>query len=166
MADATIQGFAELLNMVNQLGQVPRRIVRSATRAGASLDLRAARAYAPIGYGYIARKGQYGETGALRSGIVLKEERTSSNGKAVFDIRMNNAKNDIFQKPIKQPGKYGGENSKGYYPTSMEYGFKTAKGHWEGIHYLKNSADSNSDAVKQAIINKALDSIDQVLEAR
>jgi hypothetical protein len=160
-----IIGLNELQNMLNELGQAPRRVVRASARAGGRVEVLEARKYAPVGNSYNVRKNDF-SGGSLKAGIIQLEENSSNDSKAAFDVRLDRGKNAIFQKPIIHVGKYGGSKATGYYPASMEYGFKTAKGHWEGYHYMRDSADSHSEAVKQAMVNKALEAIDRILESR
>lgn len=88
-----------------------------------------------------------GKTGQLRKGFVKRKERSRLKGKHVYDYKLDRAKNAIFQKPIIRPGLYGGENPKGYYPFSVEYGFLT-KAPGGGYSYQKNIKGSNQYARK------------------
>lgn len=104
---------------LDRVGEMPRKVVNKAAGKGATVAGRAIRAAAPRG-----------KTGQLKKGFKRKKERTKVASKAVYDYAMDSAKNDLFQKPIKRPGIYGGKHKYwGYYPNSVEYGFLTrAKG--------------------------------------
>ena len=88
-----------------------------------------------------------GKTGQLRKGFIKRKERSRLKGKHVYDYKLDRAKNDIFQKPIIRPGLYGGKNSKGYYPFSVEYGFLT-RAPGGGYSYQKTRKGSNQYAHK------------------
>lgn len=152
-----IEGLDQLTRMVNELGQVPRKVARAAARAGGQADLVAVRNAAPVG-----------STGNLKAGLIKAEEKSAFNGgKAVFDIRFNKTFNISLVKTVKNPGKYGGKSERAYYPASQEYGFKTAnKGYVPGYHFMKDTSDENSEAVKKAMVDKATAAIDKVLENR
>lgn len=79
--------------------------------------------------GKAIRKKAPKDTGQLKKGFVKKKEKSKSEYKFVYDYKPDPKKNDIFQKPIQEPGKYGGKSKHAYYPASVEYGFLTrAKG--------------------------------------
>ena len=88
-----------------------------------------------------------GKTGELHNGFIKRKERSRLKGKHVYDYKLDRAKNSIFQKPIIRPGLYGGKNSKGYYPFSVEYGFLT-KAPGGGYTYQKHIRGSNQYAQK------------------
>lgn len=71
----------------------------------------------------LRKKAPKGETGQLRKGFKKKKEHSRLQGKFVYGYSLNSAMNDIFQKPIENPGILGGKNKKAYYPSSVEYGF-------------------------------------------
>ncbi|WEG14003.1 HK97 gp10 family phage protein [Pullulanibacillus sp. KACC 23026] len=159
MAYRNIEGLDQLINMTNQLGQVPRKVARAAARAGGQADLVAVRNAAPVG-----------STGNLKASLTKKEERgsASNRGKSVFDIRFNPAFNISLVKNVINPGKYGGQNSRAYYPASQEYGFLHSgpRGFVPGYNFMKKASDEDSEAVKKAMIDKAISAIDKILESR
>lgn len=78
----------------------------------------------------------------------------------MYDIGFPTAYNDVFQKPIKNPGVAGGKSSHAYYPNSVEYGFLTrSKGN--GIKYvpgqknIRNKMDAAEPGVTAKIVQKA-----------
>lgn len=87
--------------------QMSEKRLALVARAGALQALKYARRYAPK------------KSGALRRGIIVMPgiEKSRYVGKAVAEVVMDRAMNDVFQRP----------NAKGhhfYYPASQEYGFK------------------------------------------
>lgn len=108
--------FSEMLRLqtsIKRLGDLPKKVVNKAAGKGATVAGRAIRAAAPVG-----------KTGQLKKGFKRKKEKSKVASKAVYDYAMDSAKNDIFQKPIKNPGVLGGKHKGwGYYPNSVEYGF-------------------------------------------
>ncbi len=88
------------------------KAARRAAQKGAALARKAVKKAAPKG-----------ETRELKKGFKSKPEKSRKKGKFVYQYAMDPAKNDIFQKPIKQPGLLGGKNKHAYYPSSIEYGF-------------------------------------------
>ena len=71
---------------------------------------------------YKVRSNAPQKTGALRSGIIPSPaaERTATPYRIVYDVYMDEGKNEIFVKMSKAGKRY-------YYPASQEYGFKTRK---------------------------------------
>ncbi len=141
---------------LNRLGNLPQKVVNRAAGKGATVAGRAIRAAAPVG-----------KTGQLRRGFVRKPERSKTKGKKVYDYSMDPAKNDIFQKPIKNPGALGGKKyDHAYYPSSVEYGFLArAKGggvyHVPGQHFVRKAAESSSAAVQRVIIDTMMTEIEK-----
>lgn len=87
--------------------QMQEKRLAMVARSGAFQALKYARKYAPK------------KTGALRRGIIVMPgiENSKFLGKAVAEVVMDRAMNDVFQRP----------NARGhhfYYPASQEYGFK------------------------------------------
>jgi len=68
-----------------------------------------------------------GETGQLKRGFKKRKDNSKNKGVYVYHYSMSASMNEVFQKPIKEPGKYGGKSKSGYYPASVEYGFLTSK---------------------------------------
>lgn len=99
------------------------KAARKAAQKGSNVVGKAIRSNAPVG-----------ATGQLKRGFRKKKEKSSKKGKFVYDYAMDKDKNEIFQKPIKNPGVLGGKNRTAYYPASVEYGFLT-KAPGGGYHY-------------------------------
>lgn len=135
--------FHEALGRVEY---VPMKIVTKAAGKGATVVRRSIRSGAPV------------DTGALRRGVIRKAEHSSRRGKKVYDVMFDPNMNDIFQKPIKNPGQFGGKNAKAYYPASMEYGFLTrSKGgglsYVPGYHFMREGADEAEAAASAVMIS-------------
>lgn len=185
--DFRTEGFTELERVIRELGQVPRKVARAAARAGGKEELDAARRFAPVGYGNqhklerfsitvngkklkkarLNSLGTIGQTGLLKRGIANAEENSGSvnSGKAAFDIRMDKAMTDLFVRVAKNGKRY-------FYPASMEYGFAgpgrggSKEKVFKPIHFLRDSADSNTTAIHTAMEKKALEAIDKILDSR
>jgi len=130
---------------LNRVEKVPQRAVTKAAGKGATVVRKAVRGTVPV------------DTGALKRGIVRKGERSRVKGKKVYDLMFDPGMNDVFQKPIKNPGEAGGGSKKGYYPASMEYGFLIrSKGgglsYVPGYHFMREAAESSAFPAKQATI--------------
>lgn len=145
MARNEIQGMKELERMFKQLEKVPQTVATKSARAGATIALKSAKAKAPV------------DTGALRDGIILKRERRVKVGKAVYDVMMDPAKNDIFVKTTKDGKRY-------YYPASQEYGFIAPDGSYiPGYHFLRDSLQDNTRQIEQKVIDTAKKSVEKIL---
>lgn len=143
-----IDGMKELEKAIKELGNVPQTVATQAARAGGSVALKAAKANAPV------------DTGELRDGIIMKKERRTKLGKAVYDIMMDPAKNDLFVKTTANGTRY-------YYPASMEYGFMTVDGGYiPGYRFLRRSITDNVASIEQKTIEKAIKAIEKAMRAR
>ena len=145
--DVDFRDSVKLQAAIKRLGELPRKVVNKAAGKGATVAGRASRAAAPKG-----------KTGQLKKGFKRKPEKSRTAGKKVYDYMMDPAKNDIFQKPIKNPGELGGKNDHAYYPASVEYGFLArAPGggvqYVPGQHFIRQAAASAEPALKKAIID-------------
>lgn len=123
---------------ITALGAVPSKCVNSAAAKAGTLVKRAVRqGTVPV------------DTGALKSGIIRKAEKSRVRGKKVYQVTMDRGMNDIFQKPIKNPGEAGGTSKHAYYPSSQEFGYLTrSKGgglsYVPGYHFMRDGGDSVS----------------------
>ena len=140
-----LQDLPKFYATLRRVEKVPQRVVTRAAGKGATVVRRAVRGAVPV------------DTGALKRGIVRKGERSRTKGKKVYDLMFDPGMNDIFQKPIKEPGSAGGKSPHAYYPASMEYGFLTrSKGgglsYVPGYHFMRDAAESSSFPAKQATI--------------
>lgn len=127
---------------LGRMEYIPQKTVTRAAGKGTTVVRKRLRQSVPV------------DTGELRRGIVRRAERSSRKGKKVYDLMFDPAKNDIFQKPIKNPGQFGGKNPKAYYPASMEYGFLTRStgggySYVPGYHFMREAAeDSYGEAMQ------------------
>lgn len=145
MARDEIIGMSELERTFKALGKVPQTAATSSARAGATIARKAAKAKAPE------------DTGQLKRGIILKRERRTTPGKAVYDVMMDPAMNDIFAKESK-----AGKRS--YYPASQEYGFLTVDGRYiPGYHYLKRAITEHESEIERKVIETAQKYVDKAL---
>ena len=141
-----IDGMKSLQKNLKRVGTVPQRCITKAAGKGANVVRREIRSEVPV------------RTGALKRGIIRTGERSRLTGKKVDAFMFNPAMNDVFQKPIKNPGEAGGKSDHAYYPASMEYGFLTrSKGggysYVPGYHFMRDAAEASSTAAKQEMIN-------------
>jgi hypothetical protein len=143
-----IKGMFALEVAVRRIGEVPKKVVTKAARAGAKIAYKSAKANAPH------------KTFALRNGIIMRVEKQKTVGKRVFDIKMAPKMDDIFV-DISRAGK------RAYYPASQEYGFLDRNGRKvPGKRYLKRAIDANKQAMENAVIEVALKEIDKAWNAR
>ncbi|MNW47999.1 hypothetical protein D3C74_253480 [compost metagenome] len=131
--------------MFRQLGRIPQTVATKSARAGATIALRSARAKAPV------------DTGELKSGIILKRERRVKVGKAVYDVMMDPAKNDIFVKTTADGKRY-------YYPASQEYGYIAPDGSYiPGFHYLRDALEDNKTTIENKVIDTAKKTVEKIM---
>ena len=143
-----IEGMAELERAFRELGKVQQTVATKSARAGGQIALKSAKARAPV------------DTGELRDGIILNRERSKTKGKAVYDVMMDPAKNDVFVKMTKDGKRY-------YYPASQEYGFLTVDGGYvPGYRFLRRAIDDNAEQIEKKILEVAGKEIDKVLRKR
>ena len=149
-----MEGFGGFIGVLGSMEDVPKKCVSRAAGKGATVVRRAIRGKVPV------------DTGNLKRGIYRKGERSRLKGKKVYQLAFNPAMNDIFQKPIKNPGEAGGKSKHAYYPASMEYGFLTrSKGsgysYVPGYHFMQQAAEESSAEAKSAMINALNEQIDK-----
>lgn len=147
-----------------------RRFEKSLKQLGEKATLKAAKKAAQKGSNIVGKAirsaAPKGETGQLKKGFKKspRPEKSRLRGKFVYQYALDSAKNDIFQKPVVNVGKYGGKKNPAYYPASVEYGFLTSAGgglaykpgkasvkHVEGTHFAKKAAESSAPATFQTI---------------
>lgn len=150
-----IKGFDNFVGVLGKMENVPQKCVTKAAGKGANVVRKAVRAAAPKG-----------DTGNLRRGITRRGERSKVKGKKVYEVTFSSSMNDVFQKPIKNPGEAGGKSDHGYYPASMEYGFLTrSKGgglsYVPGYHFMHDAAEASSSAAKTEMIKTLNEEIDK-----
>nr|WP_025853026.1 HK97 gp10 family phage protein [Paenibacillus ehimensis] len=143
-----IIGLKELQRDIKLLGRVPQSAATKGARAGGKIILGAAKGNAPV------------DTGDLKSGLIMKKERKTAPGKAVYDVMPDPAKNDIFVKMSK-------DGKRAYYPASQEYGFLTVDGRYvPGYRYLRHALDHNKTIIEETILSTAGREVDKVLRSK
>jgi len=146
--NSDLKGFDDLERTFKQLGRVPQTVATKSARAGGTIAMRAAKRNAPV------------DDGDLQGGIVIKKERKTVAGRAVYDVMMDPAKNDIFV-GISKNGK------RSYYPASQEYGFLTVDGGYiPGYRFLRNALVDNADVIEKKILEVTGKEVDKVLRKR
>lgn len=149
-----MEGFGGFVGVLGHMEDIPQKCVARAAGKGANVVRKAIRREAPV------------FTGDLQRGIVRTGERSRTKGKKAYEITFSASMNDIFQRPIKNPGEAGGQSKYGYYPASMEYGFLTrSKGgglsYVPGYHFMRHAAEASSAASKREMVNALNDAIDK-----
>lgn len=146
-----VEGMEELRKSLQRLGKVPQKHVTSASRKGMNIVLKQAKGNAPVG-----------DTGNLKKGIVLRGEKSRYKGKKVYRIVFDPTMNDVFQKPIKNPGSRGGQGkSTAYYPISQEYGYFAGDGNYiPGYRFIHGALVQNVQRVEKTIVDEMKKRID------
>lgn len=139
-----VEGIAELQNQLERVGEIKKSIITKAARTGINLILPDAKSDAPE------------KSGALKKGmrIRLEKPRKRNKYKSVYRIIFDPKMNSVFQKTIVNPGIYGGEKPTGYYPVSMEYGFKRHPklGYRDGEYFIANAIEANEKASSEKVV--------------
>ena len=148
--DIDLSDFRRLTRTVEKLGNLPQKCVTKAARKGGNLVLRAVRQKAPV------------DTGDLKRGLRLKAEKTRTKGKKVYDIVFDAGMNDVFQKPVKNPGEAGGKSRTAYYPASMEYGYFARNGRYiPGYHFMRGAAEESEGAAAGVTVQVLSDEVEK-----
>lgn len=146
-----------LAYLCRRIGGVPQKAVTKGASKGLTVVRREVRTKVPV------------KTGALKKGLQRKAERSRTKGKKVYQLRMDPAMNDIFQKPVKNPGEAGSGGTKGghaYYPASQEYGFLTrSKGggmsYVPGHHFLRDGAVESRGSMEHTVIETVMKEVEK-----
>ena len=139
--------------MLRRMGGAPPKVANKAASKAATVVRKATRNAAPV------------RTGTLKRAIRRNGERSRVRGKKVYDLYFDPAYNDRLQKPIRNPGQYGGKKNTAYYPASMEYGFLTRAGggiRFEGLHFMRGAADDSEAQARAAATQAALTEINKI----
>lgn len=147
----------KLKAMLQRTEKVPQRTVTKAAGKGLTVVRRHVRGKVPV------------DTGELKRGLIRKSERSRTKGKKVYELTFDPKKNDIFQKPVKNPGEAGSKSTKGghaYYPASQEYGFLTrSKGgglsYVPGYHFLRQGAEESRIEVSKVIVDTTIKELEK-----
>lgn len=159
MSRGRIDGMNDLKKSLDRLGALPQKVVTGAAKKGAKVWLNAVKATAPE------------DTGALKSGIVLKGEKTRKKGKKVYDVTFDSGMNDVFAKEhvasanssvVTNKNAKPGEKARAYYPASQEFGYITKNGGYEpGLHYMRDAAIESAPAAEIVIVSEMTKKIDK-----
>ena len=142
--------FKRLIRTLDKIGGLPQKCVTKAARKGGSLVIKAVRQKAPV------------DTGTLKRGLRLKAEKSRTKGKKVYDVAFDAGMNDVFQKPIQNPGEAGGKNKTAYYPASMEYGYFARNGRYiPGFHFMRRAAEESEEAMARATAETLMSEVDK-----
>lgn len=140
--------MAKLEAALKRTEKIPQKAVTRAAGKGRTADGSADYRAAPVW------------SGDLQRGIISVGERSRLRGKKVYDITFDPNMNDVFQRPVKEPGAAGSTSTKGghaYYPASMEYGFLTrSKGggysYFPGYHFMRDATEESGPAARHVMI--------------
>ncbi len=146
-----VTGIDKLHRDLKKLGKVPQKHVTASARKGMNVVLKGAKSNAPV------------DTGDLKRGMKLSGEKSRYKGKKVYRINFNPSMNDVFQKPIKNPGSRGGSGKDtAYYPISQEYGYFAGDGNYiPGYRFIHDSLTSNSRQMVRVVVEEMEKKIDQ-----
>ena len=150
----------------NVAKQIPETNLPKAVRQGAKLVQGAIKSAAPK------------DKDTLRSGLILKKERSRNVTKIVYDVIPDPKLNSVFQKPIDFPVR--SKTSKAYYPASQEYGFFTRRSDGgmtyhlsngetmeldrvPGKYYMRSGAETTGNSAKKQIVSSILNDITKEL---
>lgn len=143
-----IEGMRELERALKELGKVPQTVATKSARAGGTIARNAARENAPV------------DEGNLKAGIIMKQERRVKRGKSVYDIMMDPAKNELYERYTKDGTRY-------YYPASMEYGFMTVDGRYvPGYRFLRRALTENVVRIEKRVMEVAIQAAEKALKKR
>lgn len=146
-----VEGMRELERSLKRLGKVPQKHVTATSRKAMSIVLKQARADAPV------------ETGNLKKGIIMVGEKSREKAKKVYRIVFDKKMNDVFQKPVKNPGQSGNPNARSiaYYPVSQEYGFFAKDGKYiPGFKFVHDALHSNTHQIEKTVVREMKRRID------
>lgn len=144
--DFEIVGMKSLENLILSLEKMPQSIPTQAAKAGAKIVFRSAKLNAPQ------------DEGNLKKGIILKKQRKTKAGKAVYNIMMDPSKGSLFVK-------VGANGNRSYYPASQEYGYLTVDGQYiPGYRYFRHAIENNVNAVELAILEKGIQQVEKIMQ--
>lgn len=150
-----IEGMDKLIKDIKKLGEVPQKHVTAASKKAMNIVKKEAKANAP---------GGPETTGNLKKGIIMKGEKSRYKSKKVYRILFDPAMNDVFQKPVKNPGESGSGRGRriAYYPASQEYGFFARNGRYiPGFKFTHNALAGNTRNIEKIIVTEMKKKIDQ-----
>jgi hypothetical protein len=150
-ASFKIIGLQELQSQFERVGKMPKKYLNKAAREGIADPLRDAKASAPVG-----------KTGILKKSIKRTMETPNKRNKGVYRIAYDPKYSDVFQKPT--TGVYGGKTPYAYYPSSVEYGYKTKFGKTKGQFNLMKAVARHEKSSTQKVVDSLNKSLTQLLK--
>ena len=149
MAKFTIEGMDDLQKSIKRLGGLPQKYVTKAAKKGNLIAKKSAK-----------KGGWIDQTGNLRKGIIQKGEKTRTKGKKVYQVTIDPAMNDVFQKSTttgKRRIRRGKKVSYGdggyYYPASQEFGFVAkSRRYVPGFSFMEKSLTENKGQIEKVTI--------------
>lgn len=149
-ANFQIEGLNDLERQFRRIEKMPKKHLTKAAKLGSNEPLKDARATAPRG-----------KSGLLKKGLHRKMETPNKRTKAVYRIRWNPKYADHYRKPTS--GVYGGKTPNAFYPHSIEYGFKTAKGKTEGQYFVTKAVEKNEQDSLNKVVRSLTESIETII---
>lgn len=147
-----VEGLAELQTQFDRLSKVPKTAMTKAAKAGMNPIVEDAKAAAPIG-----------KTGLLKRGVKAVQETPRKRKKSVYFINWWKKYSENYRKPIKRVGLYGGKNQSGYYPQSIEWGFKRKHGKQAGKYFVRDAIAKHQSESLQKVINTLTDELEKLI---
>ena len=164
-----IEGLKELEAQFKKVEKFPKRKINQASNAGMKPVLAEAKKRAPKGepseFERLFGSHVHRQYGALKKGITKALEKTKrSKAKAVYKIIWKD--NPIFVRPITKEGRgiYGGQSETGFYPASVNFGFKSKYGYIKGQHFLEEALKNNEAKSQKIIVDRLMTELDKLIE--
>lgn len=128
----SIVGIEEVRRLFEEVGKAPAKVLTAATRKGAKIALRYAKANCPEGVEWTS--GRYAhEPGTLKKSLRIKAEKRKK-GKKVYTV---------------------GPGPDGWYAHFADYGFTTRNGRYvPGNRFLRDSVDKNRGTIHSTILRE------------
>ena len=135
-----IVGIEDVQRLFEEVGKAPAKVLTSATRKGANIALKYAKAHVPVGVEWTTGKFAH-EPGTLKKSLRIKKER-GKKGKSVYTV---------------------GPNASGWYAHFADYGFTTRNGRYiPGNRFLRDSVDNNRALIEQTILTGLATALDKL----
>lgn len=126
----SIIGIEEVRRLFEEVGKAPAKVLTTATRKGAKIALRYAKAHCPVGVEWTSGRFAH-EPGTLKKILRIRAERRKK-GKKVFTI---------------------GPGPEGWYAHFADYGFTARNGRYiPGNRFLRDSIDKNRGTIQTTIL--------------
>lgn len=149
----SLEGAAELESQLAAIGKLPKKAMTRAAKAGVN----------PIVSDAKARSSASSKTGMFVRGIRATQETPRKRNKSVYFIYWWKKYAENYVKPIKHVGLYGGKNSQGYYPMSVEWGFKAKGGKVQGKYYVRDAIAAHQASSLQKVMDTLSQEIDKLI---